>query len=623
MYKKIFSSFVILVMSTLSVLSGVVYPNPAYAVTACPLTINKPYKVAGKPSVYYITSNCTKKYFVDSKAYFSMFSSWKSVRRTTQNTLNKIAQDKQNAIEYNGARTSNVENQNQPGNNLNNSSDIQIDINMDGEKKEISKFIYGTNFQDFSWDGAEKNLTFARLGGNRFSTYNWENNASNAGSDWNQQSDSYLGGGDSPGEAVRKRIESAHKAGAAALITIPMQDHVAADKQGNGDVNQTRDYISNRFKKNLASKGSAFLSSPNTGDGVVYEDEFVSWLKTNFPYASNDSARKIFYSLDNEPDLWSQTHPRINPTPITYKELADKSIEYAKAIKIVDPVGLIFGPASYGFNGFQTLQNASDANGRNFLGFYLQSMKSAEQKNGKRLLDVLDIHWYPEAKGGGKRIIQDDSDKAIAQARIQAPRSLWDPSYKEDSWIANSVGPIRLIPWLKDKINANYPGTKLGITEYYYGGGNDISGAIAEADVLGIFGREGVFAANLWHMGNTDDKFIYGAMAMYRNFDGNNSTFGDQGLKANTSDIKQTSIYASIDSKDPRKMVVVLINKSDKDLRANLNIAGGQGFANAKIYQLTSQSASPVYRGDLNINDSSSFGYVMPKLSISTLLVTR
>ena len=44
---------------------------------------------------------------------------------------------------------------------------------------------------------------------------------------------------------------------------------------------------------------------------------------------------------------------------------------------------------------------------------------------------------------------------------MQAPRSLWDPTFQEDSWIANDVlqGPVRLIPWLKERIDANYPGT--------------------------------------------------------------------------------------------------------------------------------------------------------------------
>ena len=130
------------------------------------------------------------------------------------------------------------------------------------------------------------------------------------------------------------------------------------------------------------------------------------------------------------------------------------------------------------------------------------------------------------------RISEDDARPEVAAARVQAPRSLWDPSYTEKSWITqwSTHRPIRLLPRLREKIEKNYPGTRLAITEYYYGGGADISGALAQADVLGIFGREGVFAAALWHTGRTDDRFIYAAFAMYRNYDGKGRELRRDGL---------------------------------------------------------------------------------------------
>ena len=40
----------------------------------------------------------------------------------------------------------------------------------------------------------------------------------------------------------------------------------------------------------------------------------MAWLESAFPDARRDPSRTIFYSLDNEPDLWASTHPRIRPT---------------------------------------------------------------------------------------------------------------------------------------------------------------------------------------------------------------------------------------------------------------------------------------------------------------------
>ncbi|HYE60148.1 MAG TPA: glycoside hydrolase family 44 protein [Candidatus Kapabacteria bacterium] len=504
-------------------------------------------------------------------------------------------------------------------------ADITFTVNSNNQQP-ISPYIYGTNFEGNpnSWDGSSRNLTFARFGGNRLSTYNWENNASNAGSDWQQQSDGYLGGGDTPGEAVRMRTAMAHNSNAAMLVTVPMLGHVAEDKRGDGDVGNTPNYLTTRFEQTVAKKNGALSLTPTLGDGSVYQDEFVNFIENSFPNAKTDPRKKIFYSLDNEPDLWSHTHPRLQTQAVTYDGLINKSITYANAIKSVAPHGLVFGAANYGYAGFLHLQNAPDANGRNFIDTYLAGMKAGEQQHGKRLLDVMDIHWYPEAQGDGRRIIEDDASPGIAEARMQAPRSLWDPTYKENSWIANDVtrGPIALIPWMKTKINNNYPGTKLAITEYYYGGGNHISGGIAQADVLGIFGREGLFAANLWHLGNTDHKFIYGGFAMFRNFDGRGSTFGDTSITATTNDNNATSVYASVDKNNANRIVIVAINKSGSAKTTNIALTHGTQMKQAAAYQLTQNSATPVAAGTYTVNNNA-FQYTMPANSVTTFVVTQ
>ncbi len=45
---------------------------------------------------------------------------------------------------------------------------------------------------------------------------------------------------------------------------------------------------------------------------------------------------------------------------------------------------------------------------------------------------------------------------------------------------------------MRDWVAKDYPGTKLAITEYNWGGQEHINGAVAQADILGIFGREGL-----------------------------------------------------------------------------------------------------------------------------------
>ena len=96
------------------------------------------------------------------------------------------------------------------------------------------------------------------------------------------------------------------------------------------------------------------------------------------------------------------------------------------------PTAQVAGPVNYGFYGFERLQGAPDAGGPQLPRLLPASRcEAAETAHGKRLVDYLDLHWYPEATGGGVRITGAETSAAVVAARVQAPRSLWDPTYVE------------------------------------------------------------------------------------------------------------------------------------------------------------------------------------------------
>lgn len=523
-------------------------------------------------------------------------------------------------------------------------SAVYFTINSGQNVHAISPWIYGMN--GVNWGQRPANLTLARSGGNRLTCYNWENNASNAGVDWYNQNDWLMGQPtDPPGYAATSMIDADRANNAASLITIPIVGYVAADHGHlggafpQGDVNQTSNYLATRFKQNMAKKGSAFSATPVTTDNFVYQDEFINFIRNKYTNAFTDPTRPIFVSLDNEPDLWASTHPRIrgdattggnppgtagNGTPLTYAELMQRTKDFADAVKDVDANAIVFGPVNYGYAGYMNLQSAPDAGTYgDFHTYYLQQLAAAQTTYGHRLVDVLDIHWYPEATGGGVRITDDGTSAALVAARIQAPRSLWDPTYTETSWITQYVtsGPINLLPTIKQKIAANYPGTKVAITEYYYGGGAHISGGIAQADVLGIFGREDVFAATLWRLGSTNHSFIYGGFEMFRNYDGANGSFGDTSVRADNTNVANASVYASVDAANPNRMVLVCINKTASAQTAGIQVTHTVQFTKAEIYTLTSAGSQPVKQADLNITLVNAFQYTMPAYSVTTIVL--
>ncbi len=247
-------------------------------------------------------------------------------------------------------------------------ANVRFTINS-AASKSISPYIYGVN-------GTSLNIpqTLDRLGGNRWTGYNWETNASNAGRDWYYQNDNFLGSGPA-GASVQGSLTAASNNNRALVVTVPMSGYVAGDTAGPVQYADTQSKA--RFKEIVPLKGSPLSLTPNTGDGYVYTDEFVNWVEQKKQSAT------VFYDLDNEPGLWGETlpptwqpgvptsvqpspqgrtHGALHPYAPTFQELRDKTIANAAAIKSVNPDAKVFGGVGYGWNDFTSLQDAPDKN---------------------------------------------------------------------------------------------------------------------------------------------------------------------------------------------------------------------------------------------------------------------
>ena len=126
----------------------------------------------------------------------------------------------------------------------------------------------------------------------------------------------------------------------------------------------------------------------------------------------------------------------------------------------------------------------------------------------------------------------------------------------DESWINE---PINLLPRLKGWVRDNYPGTKLGITEWNFGGEGDASGGLAAADVLGVFGRDGLDVACYWAYPPARSP-AYNAFKLIRNADGAGHGFGDVSCAAVSADPDTVGIYAAADSKTGA-LTLLLLNK--------------------------------------------------------------
>ena len=510
---------------------------------------------------------------------------------------------------------------------------VAVDTSQDHQT--ISPYVYGYNAA--STAGAPPGATWLRLGGNRWTAYNWTNNYSNAGSDYGPYHNDTLMGSpsDGPGHAAVPAIDDAKAHGVSLLVTIPIQGWVSKDASGNVDPTSP---LTDHFAHNQTAKNSAFTTSPSPTSDPVFQDEFAAFVAGRW----GAGAGAIHFSLDNEPDLWSSTHAEVQRTQLSYAALLGQSIAAAGAIKTAVPTALIYGPVSYGWAGYLNLQNAPDASQLgDFLDYYLDQMSAAASAQSRRLLDVLDLHFYSEAQGCGARVNDSNAGNGdcVVAARVQSTRSLWDPGYKEYSWItgccSNGTG-IQLVPRMLGKIAAHYPGTRLAITEYNHGGSDHISGAVAQADTLGAFGRGGVYAASYWPL-LADNSWAFAAWRAFRGYDGAGRNFGDTSVRAASSDVAHVAAYASVDSAAPNRVVLVLVHRPGAVTDASGAVTGSDGtqsrtvaiqvshptpLGTARAWQLA-PGVSPSWQAlSLPAPQGNALTLTLPALSVTTVELT-
>ena len=371
-----------------------------------------------------------------------------------------------------------------------------------------------------------------------------------------------------------------------------------------------------------------FVTGNDPGDASVPSNSLVQqgWVQHLVGrWGTNANGGLRYYILDNEPSLWHGTHRDVHPAGATMDEVRDKMLDFAGKIKAVDPSALVAGPEEWGWSGYvfsgsdqqygsthgwSVLPDRNAHGGADYLPWLLDQLRRNNTTTGVRLLDIFTVHIYPQ---GGE--FSDDVSSAMQLRRNRSTRSLWDPAYLDESWINDRV---ELIPRLKSWVNTYYPGTSTGITEYNWGAENHINGATAQADIFGIFGREGLDMAARWATPPSGTP-TYKAMKMYRNYDGNASAFGDTSIGATTPNPDTVAAFAAQRSADGALTVMVIGKNLSGDTPATINLAGFQPGGPAQAWQLT--AANIIRRlPDIGLGGSS-FGVSVPPQSITLFVV--
>jgi hypothetical protein len=448
--------------------------------------------------------------------------------------------------------------------------------------REISPLIYGMGGNEGTpW---KSGATARRWGGNPSTRYNWERNTWNTNHDW-----FFRNQGD-PGSHHERVLRENLRHGLKTALTVPILGWVAKDDSSYSfpvsvfGPQQATAPDEPDAGNGVAPDGKPIAPGPPTRTSVASTPRSIErWVRAIRTQDRTRGRSVHLYILDNEPMLWHETHRDVHPEPATYDELLEKTIAYAAAIRRADPDARIAGPAEWGWLSYH--HSAKDVAAGAWLRpdrrkhgdvplipWYLRKIREHERRTGTRVLDVLDVHFYPDL--GETR---DGTDPATSARRIRSTRNLWDPRYVDEGWTRERM---RILPLLRSWVDENAPGLGISIGEWNFGAEGHMSGGLAVAEALGRFGVEGLEWAFYWTQ-PPERSPAYWAFQAYRDFDGQGGRFRDRSV-AVTSDAELASLFASRDE-DQRRVVAVLLNQAPSSaLSARLELAGCAPIASAR-----------------------------------------
>ncbi len=525
--------------------------------------------------------------------------------------------------------------------------DLTVDVSKRGPA--ISRYIYGVNLAPSTAYMQDLRPGLNRWGGTQTTRYNWKlGNAFNAGNDYKFQNGNYgytSFADQQPSGVVDQFIEKSKAAGVEVLVTIPTIGWVAKDdlstsasimpvpqgappiKPGSDITIFGFDPTEDRIRTSVPSrsrKGAPFADPPNLGDPSVAQDEWVYHLKNRFGSASSGYPR--FYAMDNEPELWQYLERDVRPVQLSYEDTLNMFMDYATAVKDVDPSAMITAPIIWGWSnyfyssldrGIDNFKTKPDFHAHNdtpFLIWWMQQVHKLDQASGRRTLDVLDLHFFPQATGVFNQASTDARGKAL---RLRSTRSLWDKTYKDESWINDY---IYLIPRMQSWIQQSYPGTKFGISEYNWGAASTMNGALAQAEVLGIFGREGVYMACYWAAPDSNSP-VYNAFKLYTNFDGQGSWFDGTSVLAASTRLDTLSCYAS--QRENGDVLLMVLNKDDQNALTPSIHLPNLGERQVTTYLFGPDTSKPATQGDTFKLTDQTLRYTFLPYSITLLKLSK
>jgi Glycoside hydrolase family 44 len=558
-----------------------------------------------------------------------------------------------------------------------------LTVDVAASRQAISPYVYGIDYDQNLISDIRPSII--RWGGDATSEYNWQKFMTNSGSDYYFQDsaqsptfEQFYQTNQAAGVATLGTIPIlgwVADSSTACSFSVKKYGTQICTEPGNSDcgnglvITSSPDRAASSVQCNdgtvvqiPAGQISTAITqvktvNPADADVAVTPSFMQSWVAADVAQFGSTAKGGVFiWSLDNEPVWWDGVHQAVHPDPSTYDDIWTRGLAYAQAIKAADPTANVSGPvtsvwydmffskkdldsgwATAPYNYWDNPVDRLAHGNMDFVAWYLQQFANYEKTNGQRLLDYFEVHGYmPGTNAWNDANGNALTDPASDAARLNSTRVFWDETYNPgtNDYILNT--PINsdnmpsnqcvcLIPRMKNWVNTYYPGTKLAITEYWLGAqtASDVNGGLAQADLLGIFGREGVDVAMMWpeaypNLTSTDP--VTYAFRLYRNYDGAGGSFGDTSVSATSADQGQLSIYAAQRTADSA-LTIMVINKTPNDLSSPVSISNFMPKAMASVYSYSAANMTAVVPGQSQTINSGGFTATFPANSATLYVI--
>jgi hypothetical protein len=457
---------------------------------------------------------------------------------------------------------------------------IRIDIDLTKGKIPVSPFIYGKNNvieSDLTKQKAIEEVSRARQagvrlvrqgGGNNSTKYNWRLKLSSH-PDW--YNNVYANDWDAAAKNMLQQLPEVQ-----GMWSFQLIGKAAANTNNNfNDWGYNQSQYWSGVNQNLAGGGK-----PNTLGGSKAATEgnpdlyLMSWPADSTvgildkwfgaKGLNYDKSKFVYWAMDNEPEIWSGTHDDVMKTQCSAEEYMQLYFKVAKAARAKYPNIKLLGPTPANEWQWYNWIGGSKIDGKSYswLEFFIKRIAEEQKATGIRLLDVLDIHYYPESSDAAKcvqfhRVFFDRNYDYPEANGVHTVTGGWDASINKEYILA------RCNDWLTQYMGTNH-GVGLAVTESGLNSTNANVQAVFYASTMGESMKNSVelYTPWSWNVGMWETLHLFSRY---------NQKYYVQAASQND---PLVSAYPTVNS-TADSITVVLVNRSLTDKQTvNLNFSG-------------------------------------------------